>query len=114
MKKLSVLAIATIAGYVPAAAIGGQVAIANEADSVPAVNLKEVAVVAQRADSKTPIAYTNVTAKEIEHLNQGVDVPYLLSMTPSVVTTSDVGIGIGYSSLRIRGTDGSRINVTAN
>lgn len=114
MKKLSVLAIAAIAGYVPAAAIGGQVAIANEADSVPAVNLKEVAVVAQRADSKTPIAYTNVTAKEIEHLNQGVDVPYLLSMTPSVVTTSDVGIGIGYSSLRIRGTDGSRINVTAN
>ncbi|MDE6199037.1 MAG: TonB-dependent receptor plug domain-containing protein, partial [Muribaculaceae bacterium] len=83
-------------------------------DTVQSVNLAEVAVVAQRADSKTPVAFTNVTGKEIERINQGVDIPYLLSMTPSVVTTSDAGAGIGYSSIRIRGTDGSRINVTTN
>ena len=35
-------------------------------------------------------------------------------MTPSVITTSDAGTGIGYTSLRVRGTDASRINITAN
>ena len=38
--------------------------------------------------------------------------PYLLSLTPSLVETSEAGNGIGYTSLRIRGTDGNRINVT--
>lgn len=84
------------------------------ADSISQINLDEVAVIATRADSQTPIAYTNVTAAEIERLNQGVDIPYILSMTPSIVSTSDAGAGIGYTSMRIRGTDGSRINVTAN
>ena len=40
--------------------------------------------------------------------------PYLLDQTPSVVTTSDAGTGVGYTGLRIRGTDGTRINVTLN
>lgn len=111
MKKLSILTIATIAYNISAATVRIS---DNASDSVSAINLSEVAVVAQRADSKTPIAFTNITKKDIERINNGIDIPYLLSMTPSVVTTSDVGTGIGYSSLRIRGTDGSRINVTAN
>ncbi len=111
MKKLSILTIVAIASNISAATARIS---DNVSDSVSAINLSEVAVVAQRADAKTPIAFTNITQKDIERINNGVDIPYLLSMTPSVVTTSDVGTGIGYSSLRIRGTDGSRINVTAN
>lgn len=114
MEKLSVMTIAAIAGCMPVLAANEGNVQATDADTIPSVNLNEVAVVAQRADSKTPVAYTNVTGKEIERMNHGVDIPYLLSMTPSVVTTSDAGAGIGYSSIRIRGTDGSRINVTAN
>ncbi|MBD5257620.1 MAG: TonB-dependent receptor [Barnesiella sp.] len=114
MEKLSVLTIAATIGCVPVMEAAELTSTAEDADSMSAVNLKEVAVVAQRADAKTPVAYTNVTAKEIERLNTGVDVPYLLAMTPSVVTTSDAGGGIGYTSIRVRGTDGSRINVTSN
>ena len=77
-------------------------------------NLGEVMVEATRADVKTPVAYTNVTAARISKTNTGQDLPYLLRFTPSVITTSDAGAGVGYTSIRVRGTDGSRINVTAN
>lgn len=83
-------------------------------DSIESINLDEVAIVATRATSKTPVAFTDVKAADLEKSNQGVDIPYLLQMTPSVVTTSDAGTGIGYSSMRVRGSDASRINVTAN
>ena len=84
------------------------------ADTTQVNNLDEVVVVATRATDKTPMAFTNVTAKEIAPANTGVDIPYLLRFTPSVITTSDAGAGIGYTSIRVRGTDGSRINVTSN
>ena len=87
-------------------------------DTLPAdsmsVNLTDVVVVANRADYKTPVAFSTVTKKQIEKVNDGRDIPFLLDYTPSIVTTSDAGGGIGYSSIRVRGTDGSRINVTAN
>ncbi len=78
------------------------------------VNLQEVEIMSIRATETTPIAHTNIDRKSLEKLNTGVDFPYLVSMTPSAVATSDAGAGIGYTSLRIRGTDGTRINVTAN
>lgn len=87
---------------------------AETADSTQVINLDNVEIVSNRADAKTPIAYTNVTKSQIERINDGRDIPFLLNMTPSVITTSDAGIGMGYSSIRVRGTDGSRINVTAN
>ncbi|MDE6802377.1 MAG: TonB-dependent receptor [Muribaculaceae bacterium] len=83
-------------------------------DSIPGVNLDEVSVVASRATDKSPIAFTNVTSKQLSKVNAGPDLPYLLGMTPSLISTSDAGAGIGYTSMRVRGTDGSRINVTAN
>ena len=82
-------------------------------DSIASV-LEEVEIVANRADSKTPVAFTNVSKKELLKQNDGRDMTYLLQFTPSVTTTSDAGAGMGYTSMRIRGTDGSRINVTAN
>lgn len=55
-----------------------------------------------------------MTAEEIEKQNLGQDLPFLLNWTPSVVTTSDAGAGVGYTGIRIRGSDGARINVTIN
>jgi len=76
--------------------------------------LKEVNVNALRAGEKTPVAFTNISEAEIEKGNLGQDLPYLISLTPSVVTTSDAGAGVGYTGFRIRGTDPTRINVTIN
>ena len=76
--------------------------------------LNEVNVNAIKANKKTPVAFTYLKKEEIEKSNLGQDLPSLLSLTPSIVTTSDAGAGIGYSGFRIRGTDPSRINVTIN
>ncbi len=75
---------------------------------------EEVMVVSTRAGRSSPVAHTNVTKEEIAERNLGQDIPFLLSLTPSMVTTSDAGTGIGYTSFRIRGTDMNRINVTVN
>lgn len=83
-------------------------------DSMAVYQLKNVDIVSTRATQKTPVAFTNVSKAEIERVNTGVDIPFMLSMTPSLVTTSDAGMGVGYTSLRIRGVDASRINITAN
>lgn len=84
------------------------------ADSLRTIQLNDVEVVATRATRKMPIAFTNVDKGEIARQNKGRDLPFLLLMSPSVVATSDAGTGIGYTSIRVRGTDASRINITAN
>ena len=86
----------------------------ESADTLTTVELQGVQVVSTRATKKTPVAYSDMTQEQLKAVNFGQDVPYLLSLTPSVTTTSDAGNGIGYTSIRVRGTDPSRINVTAN
>ena len=76
--------------------------------------LNEVTVNALRAGEKTPVTFTNINKSEIEAGNTGQDLPYIIQLTPSIVTTSDAGAGIGYTSFRIRGSDPTRINVTIN
>ena len=76
--------------------------------------LNEVTVVATRATSNTPVAFSNVTKGEIEQINYGKDLPHLLNMLPGVTTSSDAGTGIGYTGIHVRGTDPTRINITAN
>ncbi len=78
------------------------------------MELPEVQVMSNRATANTPVAYSNISRKAIEKVNDGRDIPFLLSMVPSMVFTSDAGAGIGYTSMRVRGTDPSRINVTIN
>ncbi len=78
------------------------------------VTMNEVTVSSLRATDKSPVAYTNVNAEELSKRNLGQDIPYLLAFTPSLVTTSDAGTGVGYTGLRIRGTDANRINMTVN
>ncbi|MEZ5039658.1 MAG: TonB-dependent receptor [Saprospiraceae bacterium] len=77
-------------------------------------NLEGLTITATRAGEKTPMTYTNVTKETLEKRNLGQDVPYLLRWTPSTVVTSDAGTGIGYTGIRIRGSDPTRINVTIN
>ena len=60
------------------------------------------------------MSFTNISKSEIEKVNLGQDLPYLISLTPSVVSSSDAGAGVGYTNFRIRGTDATRINVTIN
>ncbi len=74
----------------------------------------EVFVRALRVDEASPMAYENISREEIKRQNLGQDMPYMISSTPSVTTTSDAGTGIGYTGLRIRGVDQGRINVTVN
>lgn len=74
----------------------------------------EVFVSALRVDEASPMAYENISREEIKDQNLGQDMPYMISSTPSVTTTSDAGAGVGYTGLRIRGVDQGRINVTVN
>lgn len=73
-----------------------------------------VEIRAVRVNDKSPFAVSNLREKDIRSQNLGQDIPYLLNQTPSVVISSDAGAGIGYTGLRIRGTDASRINFTIN
>ena len=79
-----------------------------------AILSQEVIVRATRADSRTPSTFTNVSREEIVSRNLGQDLPILLNLTPSLITSSDAGTGIGYTWMNIRGSDNSRINVTLN
>lgn len=79
-----------------------------------AVVVDEVVVSATRANQKSAIAYSDVTRKDLDKLNLGQDIPQLLNFTPSIVTTSDAGAGVGYTGIRIRGSDATRVNVTLN
>jgi len=79
-----------------------------------ALFLEPVEIKALRAGDKSPFAKSNLSKTDIEKLNLGQDLPFLLSQSPSVTVTSDAGNGVGYTGIRIRGTDATRINVTIN
>jgi len=76
--------------------------------------LDEVLVKAFRVEADSPITHSNFTKKDIESRNLGQDIPVLLNVLPSVVSTTDAGNGVGYTSIRVRGSDASRVNVTLN
>ncbi|WP_395076866.1 TonB-dependent receptor [Flavobacterium sp.] len=86
----------------------------QEIDTTKTKNLGEVMVQAIRANDKTPVTFSNFTKKEFAKRNLGQDIPILMNFLPSVVTTSDAGAGIGYTGIRVRGSDATRVNVTIN
>ncbi len=91
------------------------VSFAQEEGKAPDTTLLQpVELNAVRAFGKTPVAKTNISNKEIRDNNTGQDLPFILGQAPSVIINSDAGNGIGYTGIRIRGTDASRINVTIN
>lgn len=76
--------------------------------------LEEVLVRAVRVDADSPVTHSNISEQELEKRNLGQDLPFMLNYLPSVVSTSDAGAGVGYTSFRVRGSDASRVNVTLN
>ncbi len=87
---------------------------AQTQDSTKVSALNEVLVSAVRVTAKTPVSFSNLSKKELASRNLGQDIPMLLNFMPSVVTTSDAGNGIGYTGIRVRGSDATRVNVTLN
>ena len=85
-----------------------------EQDSLKTHRLEEVQVTATRASARTPMSFSNLSKAQLQKANLGLDVPYLLLQTPSVVATSEPGIGIGYPYLRVRGVDAAGINILTN
>lgn len=81
---------------------------------IDSVRLQSVVIQATRAGENDPVPHTNLSATQLEKIYQAQDVPFLLSGVPSLVETSDGGIGTGYTGLRIRGSDPTRVNVTIN
>ncbi|MEP6950952.1 MAG: TonB-dependent receptor plug domain-containing protein [Ginsengibacter sp.] len=76
--------------------------------------LESIEITSIRAADIAPFTKTNISKKEIEKVNLGQDLPFLLNQVPSVVVNSDAGNGIGYTGISIRGSDASRVNVTLN
>ncbi|MDI6401533.1 TonB-dependent receptor [Balneolaceae bacterium ANBcel3] len=74
----------------------------------------DLIVEAFRLHDRSPVTYSNISKDELAERNLGMDIPQLLEMSPSVISSSDAGAGIGYTGLRIRGVDPQRINVTIN
>ncbi|MDI6049780.1 TonB-dependent receptor [Flavobacterium sp. XS2P24] len=83
-------------------------------DATKVNQLDEVLVSAVRVTTKTPVSFSNLDKKEIKFRNLGQDIPILMNYLPSVVTTSDAGNGVGYTGIRVRGSDATRVNVTIN
>ncbi len=88
--------------------------IKEKDDSVRMVKLQDVEVVATRARKTMPVAYSNLKKSTIQKNNYGLDIPSVLALTPSMIATNETGIGIGATSIRLRGTDATRLNVTIN
>lgn len=86
----------------------------TQVDSTKVTALDEILVASIRVDDKTPIAYSNLSKEALAKRNLGQDIPTLMNFMPSVVMTTDAGNGVGYSSIRVRGSDASRVNVTLN
>ena len=78
------------------------------------ITLDEVFVSAIRATKESPVTFTNLTKEDLKPRNLGQDIPILLNFMPAVVTTSDAGAGVGYTGIRVRGSDATRVNVTIN
>ncbi len=76
--------------------------------------MSPVEVRAVRAGANAPFTRTDISKPAITKSNLGQDIPFLLDQTPSVVVNADAGNGVGYTGIRIRGTDATRINVTLN
>jgi iron complex outermembrane receptor protein len=83
-------------------------------DSSNVIQYRDVIISAIKAGNKDPFTQTTINADVIEKKNTGKDIPFILESQPAIVTTSDAGAGVGYSGMRIRGSDQTRINVTIN
>lgn len=94
-------------------AVQGQEPVSDSLEGKKVV-LDEVLVSALRVTKESPVTFSNLTKEQIRSRNLGQDIPILMNFLPSVVTTSDAGAGVGYTGIRVRGSDATRVNVTIN
>ncbi|MDN3722829.1 TonB-dependent receptor [Aequorivita sp. SDUM287046] len=111
MKKLLITAVFTLFLFTISAQETPQT---KPQDTTKVEALEEVLVQAVRVNADSPITHSNLDKEDLEKRNLGQDIPYMLNYLPSVVTTSDAGAGVGYTYIRVRGSDASRVNVTIN
>jgi iron complex outermembrane receptor protein len=110
LKKIATAGMAVLSVIAYGQDVGG-----TQKDSLMSVILTdEVIVTATRATEKSAATFTTINKLQLQKQNFGQDLPMILNWTPSMVTTSDAGAGVGYTGMRIRGSDGTRINVTIN
>ena len=77
-------------------------------------HLDSIVVSAQRATVKTPVTFSQVSGKELGKNSQSHSLPMMLGLQPSVVATTEGGLGLGYTKMSVRGSDETRTNVTIN
>jgi len=86
----------------------------DHVDSLKIYKLDEFVLKAIRVSDNSPVAHEDFLKEDLEKINHGVDLPILLDQATSIVTTSDAGAGVGYTGIRVRGSDATRVNVTIN
>ncbi len=91
-----------------------QVADSTKTDTLKHVEVKDVIISSVKASEKDPFVQTTVSHEQLNERNSGKDLPYLLDNQANVVSTSDGGTGTGYTGMKVRGSDLTRINVTLN
>lgn len=115
MKKSIIQSVlASFLVFISSASVFAQENVILEKDSITQSVLDEIVLSAIVATDKTPVAFENLSKKQMAKRNLGQDIPSMMAMMTSVVTTTDAGNGIGYSSFRVRGSDATRVNVTLN
>ena len=113
MKNLFLILVATLATW---SALKAEPAVKyyNDSTETQHADLEEITVTSTRISNSGSLAKQEIKSDALQLTNTGVNLPFLLQMTPSLVATSDDGLGIGYTYFRIRGTDHTRINTTIN
>lgn len=109
--RITVLLFSCVIGL---ASMNAQEQQAKDSLTTTTISLEEVSVAGLRASKDQPLSFSEITKGELKARNLGQDLPILLNFLPSVVTTSDAGGGIGYTGIRVRGSDATRVNVTIN
>ncbi|MGI6074036.1 MAG: TonB-dependent receptor [Fermentimonas sp.] len=89
-------------------------AVSATPDSLSHIQLEEIVVSGTRADSNTPISFSDISSSDIKKQNAARNIPVILQASPSIVSFTEDGLGVGNTQFRIRGTDATRINVTLN
>ncbi len=116
LKKGDYLLTTTYLGYIQdnrKIKVDGNLSIDIKMEISPVLE-DEIIIKSTRAGERTPSTHQNISKIEINRMNTGVDIPYIIEQTPSVVVTSDAGAGIGYTNIRVRGSDLTRTNVMVN
>lgn len=113
-KAAFLLLYSIVSASMPHAAILRASVISEVPPETMDLELDSIVVLASRAGARSPLAFSQMDRTELQALNPISSLPMMLSLQPSVVSTNEGGTGLGYSKIRVRGSDPTRMNVTIN